>query len=159
MSIKLCLLKNGDTCIADVKEMLDPGEDVSAGYLLCDPFKLNTVESSSTTTVDANANYAEQNQERRLSFSRLFSLSNDRNFSVTHDFVDVIYNAHQNLVDTYLDIVASWVQENVKEINLEHTLAVDSEEMTEEQVKALNSSIENSRTNAQPEYVYGAEEE
>ena len=152
MSIKLCLLKNGDTCIADVKEMLDPGEDVSAGYLLCDSFKLSTVEDSRKTLVGEGGNFAEQEESRRIAFSRLFSLSNDRNFSVTHDFVDVIYTPHKNLEETYVDIVAAWVQENVKEIDLEHSVAVTSGDLSEEDVKTLNSSIENSKTGAQPEY-------
>ena len=152
MSIKLCLLKNGDTCIADVKEMLDPGEDVSAGYLLCDPFKLSTVEDSRKTLVGEGGNFAEQEESRRIAFSRLFSLSNDRNFSVTHDFVDVIYTPHKNLEETYVDIVAAWVQENVKEIDLEHSVAVTSGDLSEEDMKTLNSSIENSKTGAQPEY-------
>ena len=152
MSIKLCLLKNGDTCIADVKEMLDPGEDVSAGYLLCDPFKLSTVEDSRKTLVGEGGNFAEQEESRRIAFSRLFSLSNDRNFSVTHDFVDVIYTPHKNLEETYVDIVAAWVQENVKEIDLEHAVAVTSGDLSEEDMKTLNSSIENSKTGEQPEY-------
>ena len=152
MSIKLCLLKNGDTCIADVKEMLDPGEDVSAGYLLCDPFKLSTVEDTRKTLVGEGGNFAEQEESRRIAFSRLFSLSNDRNFSVTHEFVDVIYTPHKNLEETYVDIVAAWVQENVKEIDLEHSVAVSSGELSEEDIKTLNSSIENSKTGAQPEY-------
>ena len=152
MSIKLCLLRNGDTCIADVKEMLDPNEDVSAGYLLCDPFKLSTVEDNKKTLVGEDRNFAEQEESRRIAFSRLFSLSNDRNFSVTHEFVDVIYTPHKNLEETYIDIVAAWVQENVKEIDMEHTVAVSSGELSEEDMKTLNSSIENHKTGAQPEY-------
>lgn len=152
MSIKLCLLKNGDTCIADVKEMLDPTEEVSAGYLLCDPFKLNTVEDNKKTLVGEERNFAEQEESRRIAFSRLFSLSNDRNFSVSHDFVDVIYTPHKNLEETYIDIVAAWVQENVREIDLEHTVAVSSEDLTDEDLGRLQNAIENSKTNAQPEY-------
>lgn len=152
MSIKLCLLRNGDTCIADVKEMLDPNEEVSAGYLLCDPFKLSTVEDKRKTLVGEEGNFAEQEESRRIAFSRLFSLSNDRNFSVTHEFVDVIYTPHKNLEETYIDIVAAWVQENVKEIDLEHTVAVTSGELSDEDMKTLNSSIENHKTGAQPEY-------
>lgn len=152
MSIKLCLLKNGDTCIADVKEMLDPGEDVSAGYLLCDPFKLSTVEDTRKTLVGEGGNFAEQEESRRIAFSRLFSLSNDRNFSVTHEFVDVIYTPHKNLEETYVDIVAAWVQENVKEIDMEHAVAVSSGDLSEEDLETLNSSIENHKTGSQPEY-------
>ena len=152
MSIKLCLLRNGDTCIADVKEMLDPGEDVSAGYLLCDPFKLSTVEDTRKTLVGGDGNFAEQEESRRIAFSRLFSLSNDRNFSVAHEFVDVIYTPHKNLEETYVDIVAAWVQENVKEIDMEHAVAVSSGELSEDEIKTLNSSIENHKTGAQPEY-------
>lgn len=152
MSIKLCLLRNGDTCIADVKEMLDPNEDVSAGYLLCDPFKLSTVEDNRRTLVGEEGNFAEQEESRRLAFSRLFSLSNDRNFSVTHEFVDVIYTPHKNLEETYIDIVAAWVQENVKELDLENTVAVSSGEISDQEVERLNNAIENSKTNAQPEY-------
>ena len=152
MSIKLCLLRNGDTCIADVKEMLDPNEDVSAGYLLCDPFKLSTVEDNKKTLVGEGGNFSEQEESRRIAFSRLFSLSNDRNFSVAHEFVDVLYTPHKNLEETYIDIVAAWVQENVKEIDMEHSVAVSSGELSEEDIKTLNSSIENHKTGAQPEY-------
>ena len=152
MSIKLCLLRNGDTCIADVKEMLDPNEDVSAGYLLCDPFKLSTVEDSRKTLVGEEGNFAEQEQSRRIAFSRLFSLSNDRNFSVTHEFVDVIYTPHKNLEETYIDIVAAWVQENVQEIDLEGSVAIHSNEMDEDEKNRLDSTIENSLFNTQPEY-------
>lgn len=152
MSIKLCLLRNGDTCIADVKEMLDPNEDVSAGYLLCDPFKLSTVEDNRKTLVGEDKTFAEQEQSRRIAFSRLFSLSNDRNFSVAHEFVDVIYTPHKNLEETYIDIVAAWVQENVREIDLEGSVTIHSNEMDEDEKNRLDSTIENSLFNTQPEY-------
>lgn len=152
MSIKLCLLRNGDTCIADVKEMLDPNEDVSAGYLLCDPFKLSTVEDNRTTLVGEEGNFSEQEESRRLAFSRLFSLSNDRNFSVAHEFVDVIYTPHKNLEETYIDIVAAWVQENVKSIDLDGSVAVHSNEMSEDEKKRIDSTIENTLFNTPAEY-------
>lgn len=152
MSIKLCLLRNGDTCIADVKEMLDPNEDVSAGYLLCDPFKLSTVEDSKKTLVGEDRDFSEQEQSRRIAFSRLFSLSNDRNFSVAHEFVDVIYTPHTHLEETYLDIVSAWVQENVKDIDLSGSVTIHSNEMDEDEKNRLDSTIENSLFNTQPEY-------
>ena len=113
---------------------------------------ISTVEDNRKTLVGEDKTFAEQEQSRRIAFSRLFSLSNDRNFSVAHEFVDVIYTPHKNLEETYIDIVAAWVQENVREIDLEGSVTIHSNEMDEDEKNRLDSTIENSLFNTQPEY-------
>lgn len=145
MSIKLCLLKNQQTIICDVKEMLDPEQNKSVGYMLCDPF---VIESSQThvASVDENSNVTEaESTSGQLSFGRLFNLSNERNFNVSHDFVDVIYEPHQEVTNAYLSILSKWTEEFTKTISLEKSVLVHSDEMTEEEEIRL-SNIENLKT-------------
>jgi len=133
MSIKLCLLKNQTNVICDIREVLDPEKNESVGYILADPFAVNYSDTH-IKNVDSENNVTEsEGTEGRLEFGRLFPLSDERNFKVSHDFVDVIYEPHKDVTNAYLSVLANWVKEHTKSISLEQSFLTTSSELTEQQ--------------------------
>lgn len=135
MSIKICLLKNQTNVICDIREVLDPEENKSLGYVLSDPFIVNYVDTH-IKMVDDEQNIEEIEQSSgRLEFGRLFPLSEDRTFKVSYDFVDVIYEPHKDVTESYVAILANWLEEHKKTISLEGTFLTTSGKLTEQQEK------------------------
>jgi hypothetical protein len=133
MTVKLCLLKNQTTIVCDVKEALDKEENKSLGYVITDPFTIDCVNNH-LSNVDQDMNIEDvPNQEGQLQFGRLFPLSNERSFNVTHDFIDVIYEPHADVTNAYLSILSKWVQEYVKTLSLDNSFLVHSDEVDAKQ--------------------------
>ena len=133
MTVKLCQLKNQTTIVCDVKEALDKEENKSLGYVISDPFTIECVNNI-LSNVDEDMNVTDlPTQQGELQFGRLFPLSNERNFNVTHDFIDVIYEPHADVTNAYISILSKWVQEYVKTLELDSSFLVHSDEIEEKQ--------------------------
>ena len=141
MSIKLCLLRNGETVVADVKEMIDPAGNEAAGYLLSDPFSIVSSDTVGVSFTEDGGSTTTKSSGNELHFSRLFPLSNDRGFQVTYDFVDVIYSPHKDVEKLYLEVVSQWVSENVKtiELNSKENFLIHSEDIDDQEQKLLDN--------------------
>lgn len=138
MTVKLCLLKNQTTIVCDVKEALDKEENKSLGYVISDPFTIECVNNV-LSNVDEDMNITDlPTQQGELQFGRLFPLSNERSFNVTHDFIDVIYEPHTDVTNAYMSILSKWVQEYVKSIELDNSFLVHSDEIDQKQEEIWN---------------------
>lgn len=122
MSIKLCLLKTGETVIGDVKEVIDPNENKSLGYKMCAPYivdyqyeKTLTVEDG---TIEGNVKETAQ-KDSQISFKFWAPLSNERDFNFPYEFVEVIYEPHDKIVQSYLAILEHWQTENTLSVTVE----------------------------------------
>ena len=132
MSIKLCLLKNSETAICDLREMIDPEGNESVGYFMSDPFKVTQV-GVGRVEVSSQDDEPLETGECRVEFHRLFPLSNDRGFNVSHEFIDVVYEPHPELVESYLGILKKFIDEHkTNEVSLDGSFLVDSNELSEE---------------------------
>jgi hypothetical protein len=97
MSIKLVLLKTGETVICDIKELAV--EDSTRGYLLKDPIKVEKL-SQIVLSEDKNFNGGE-NVSLRL--SPWIPLSEDTEIPVFLDTVIAIVEPIENLKKIYLE--------------------------------------------------------
>lgn len=98
MSIKLVLLKTGETVICDIKELMV--EDKPRGYLLKDPIK---VERVTQIVVSENENYNEDNISVRL--SSWIPLTEDSEIPVFLDTVIAIVEPLESLKNLYMEKV------------------------------------------------------
>lgn len=144
MSIKLCLLKNQETVICDLKEVLDPEENKSVGYMMSDPFVVIQTNRG-FVEVDKDQNTSTEPQETTIQFYRLFPLSNETNFKVVYEFIDVIYEPHNEIAQSYLNVLARWREENVKTVELSDSFLVPSGELSKEQEQIFLNQFEETR--------------
>ena len=94
MSIKLALLKSGETVISDVKELISAEENVW-GYIFENPYKVITERSivlSEETEYDAKI---------QVSLTPWIILSEDRQMLVTMDWVVTLVDPIQSLKQMY----------------------------------------------------------
>lgn len=83
MSIKLALLKSGETVISDAKELVS--EEKVCGYLLKNPHVLDVA-----TTILLTNDSSNKSDEVNISFTPWIPLSIDKEFLVTLDWVVTI---------------------------------------------------------------------
>lgn len=122
MSIKLCLLKTGETVIGDVKEVFDPNENKSLGYKMSAPYVVDYQYEKTLTVEDENieGNVKETPQEdSQISFKFWAPLSSERDFNFPYEFVEVIYEPHDKIVQSYLAILEHWQMENTLNVTVE----------------------------------------
>lgn len=97
MSVKLMLLKTGETIITDAKEVLS-GE-ITRGYLLSNPHFVNTKEK--TLLVEGES--GKSNYEIDVILSPWLILSKDKEFIVNLDYVATICDPIESVKQMYLD--------------------------------------------------------
>lgn len=116
MSIKLCLLKTGQTIIADLKEVMDYAENKQLGYKVVEPYSVdfeyrNTIKldeegRSETSTID-NAG---------VKFNFWAPLSAEREFNFPYEFISVIYEPHKQITELYNTCVNHYISENTEHV-------------------------------------------
>lgn len=101
MSIKITMLKSGEDIIADVHEVMLPdenGNEKVIAYKLTKPYVIKITEPSVLL---------EQNQEKKPPISVLYypwaPLSIDKEFFIPTDWVVTHYNAHSDIINSYLE--------------------------------------------------------
>jgi hypothetical protein len=113
MSIKLALLKTGDTIIADIKELVI--EDKVQGYLLYLPHKIS-VAKSVLITEEKNSENGDVPVEVTLSPWML--LSSDRKIAITSDWVVTVVNPLDTIIDIYKEKISGLVEQEFDQLNL-----------------------------------------
>jgi hypothetical protein len=99
MSVKLVLLKSGETLITDAKELIS--DDKLCGYLFDHPHIVN-ISSSFVLTNDPER-IERKSHEVDVSFTPWFSLSSDKKFPVPTDWVVTIAEPLSNIKKLYED--------------------------------------------------------
>ena len=151
MSLQLCLLETGETVIADVREAIDPESNDSLGYLVTNPF---VVEHTIHNTVQVDENFADVDSSPEgsasLSYKVWAPLSRQNVFNFHKDFIRVIYDADDGVVQQYTEILAKWLEEHSLEVEVDkhstnvswassETLKSELEQMNPEGVEATAS--------------------
>lgn len=147
MSIKLCLLKTGETIIGDVKEVIDPDENKSLGYKMDAPYIVD-YQYEKTLTVDNESieGDVEETPEKdsQISFKFWAPLSKERDFNFSHEFVEVIYEPHDKIVQSYFAILEHWQTENTQNVT------IDTDQTVLTRIKEEASQLE-TQLKVQPE--------
>ena len=118
MSIKLCLLKTGETVIGDVKEVIDPAKNETLGFKISAPYVIDYQYQKVLNVEDVNleVNETEKNTDSQINFRFWAPLSSERDFKFPHEFVEVIYEPHKSIVESYISILEHWQKENTVEV-------------------------------------------
>ena len=96
MTVKMMLLKTGETLISDAKEVVR--EDQIRGYLLENPHYVNTQEKNALTEADTgNSNY-----EIDVVLTPWLILSSDTKFVVSADYIATICEPIPSIKEMFL---------------------------------------------------------
>jgi hypothetical protein len=96
MSIKLVLLKSGETLISDVKEILSSSDEKLSKYLLKSPYKV-----VSQTPIMLTEQVDNDVQDVQISLSKWFILSQDTEIAIVQDWVVTITEPVESLKNLY----------------------------------------------------------
>lgn len=143
MSVKLCLLKTGQTVIGDLKEVIDHVENKTFGYKISNPYVVdfefrNTLqlegEERVTTSTEDNAG---------IKFTFWAPLAAERDFNFPYEFIDVIYEPHKDVISSYNSVVNHYIEENtISEVVNGEDVIVTYNENLEQAVKEINQERE-----------------
>ena len=117
MSLQLCLLETGETVIADIREAINPESNESLGYLVTNPFKITHVINNKVNVAEMteDTNTSPENAAS-LAYSVWAPLSRQNNFNFHKDFVRVIYDPDETVVEQYTEILEKWLEEHTLEV-------------------------------------------
>jgi hypothetical protein len=142
MSIQLCLLETGETIIADIKEAIDPEENKSMGYFVSHPF---VVDHRFETVVALDKEIVDDAEDKStIAFKVWAPLAKHFDFKFTYDFVRVIYEPHNSLSETYINLISKWQEDNTEEIVIDKhktNLSLDAESLKELESSSSQTSI------------------
>ena len=97
MSVKLMLLKTGESIITDAKELVS--DEIIRGYLLTNPHFVETKEKMVLTESDTgNSNY-----EIDVVLTPWLILSKDKEFIVAKDYIATICDPIESVENMYME--------------------------------------------------------
>ena len=97
MTIKLMLLKTGETIITDAKEIVS--DEIACGYLLANPHFVETKEKMVLTESDTG----KSNYEIDVVLTPWLILSKDKEFVVAVDYITTICDPIPTVEEMYRD--------------------------------------------------------
>lgn len=107
MSLQICLLKTGETIIADVREVIDKEKNEFLGYNVADPFAIELNNVPSVSVADDVVEPNDHNSTRVL-FRQWAPLADNMEFQFTKEFVEVIYPPCNSILNSYISIIADF---------------------------------------------------
>ena len=110
MTVKLILLKTGETLITDAKEVVD-GENVR-GYLFSKPHYVRTQEKTVLTESDTG----KSNYELDVVLSPWMILSSDQDYIVSFDYVATVCEPISSVKDMYLNKIGEPLEVSETEV-------------------------------------------
>lgn len=128
MSVKICLLKTGETVIGDLKEVLDPVENKSLGYKIEHPYVIDFTYTSSLQLDENGVNDSEK-RDSTYAFKFWAPLSSEREFNFNYDFVEVIYSPHKLVEESYNTIVNHYINENTISVQVDGTKTITTKKL------------------------------
>ena len=96
MSVKLALLKSGETLISDIKELVDDDKRV-IGYLFIQPKKVDMSTPMFLSEEKSNESSVE------VSLSSWFLITDDKEFAIPKDWIVTVMNPVDRLLKMYGD--------------------------------------------------------
>lgn len=123
MSIKICVLATGETVIGDVKEVIDREKNESLGYRVDAPYVIEYKFNEQLNLENLNE---EERNDSEIAYHFWAPLSKDRDFNFTFDFVKVIYEPHDMIIQSYLKILEDWQKQNTRQIEVDPTQVIST---------------------------------
>jgi hypothetical protein len=100
MSIKIALLKSGESVIADIKELLH--EEQVCGYLFKNPYAVNLAPKYGFLTEES---VEEEDDEINVSFSPWIPLTTDKEIPVRYDWLVTVVSAAKEIEKLYEEMI------------------------------------------------------
>lgn len=152
MSIKLCLLKTGETVIGDIKEVIDPDENKALGYKIIHPY---AVDFTYRNILKLEGEKIKQTDDDNAEYSFKFwaPLSSDREFNFPYEFIDVIYHPHKVVEEAYNTVVNHYISENTISVEVDGLDAILSynqdlqQEIVKENDERINLTVSDNEVN------------
>ena len=107
MSIKIALLKSGESVIADIKELVQ--EDQLRGYLFKQPFAVNMSPSYGFLTEDASG---EDDGNMSVSFSPWIPFTTDEEIPVRYDWLVTVVSPAKEIQELYEEMINGQSDQN-----------------------------------------------
>lgn len=100
MSIKIALLKSGESVIADIKELIH--DEQVCGYLFKNPYIVNLAPKYGFLMEEAGS---EDSGEMNISFSSWIPLTTDKEIPVRHDWLVTVVSAAKEIEKLYEEMI------------------------------------------------------
>lgn len=123
MSIKICLLRTGETVIGNLKEVIDPEQNKSLGYKIEHPYAID-YQYRKALKLGEEGVEGEVGNDAEYAFRAWGGLAAEREFNFNYDFVDVVYTPHKAVEESYNMIVNHWIEENTHKITVQGNEAI-----------------------------------
>jgi hypothetical protein len=150
MSIQICLLKTGETIVADIKEVIDTEKDESLGYKVSNPFVVEFQYTNITKVDDEKVEEIEES-DNDIKFKPWAPLARKTEFNFPHEFISVIYDPHESIVNSYISIIAHFTEKFKKEIIVNTPQTVISYGNEDNNVGLKAQEINDQRANGEDE--------
>lgn len=125
MSVKVCLLRTGETIIGDVKEVIDPTENKSLGYKLQHPYVIDYKYETTLKLKEDNASVeGSTNSPATYAFRSWSPLAAEREFNLQFDFIDCIYDPHAVVLESYNTIVGHYLEEHTNRVTVDSSQTI-----------------------------------
>ena len=102
MSIKIALLKSGESVIADIKELVQ--EDQIRGYLFKDAFAVNLTPKYGFLAEESDLE-EEEGEELNVSFSPWIPLTTDKEIPVRYDWLVTVVSPAKEIENLYEEMI------------------------------------------------------
>ena len=112
MSIKVCLLRTGETIIGNLKEVIDNAENRSIGYRVEHPYVIDYKFEQKLTLNEGNQVDGGTETPATFAFRSWGPLAAGREFNFEYNFIDVIYEPHAAVLESYNTIVNHYIDEH-----------------------------------------------
>jgi len=119
MSIKVCLLRTGETVIADVREVIDQTQNKALGYRIEHPYVVDyKFEEKLTLTENNTAIEGGDETPASYAFRSWCPLASGREFDLQYDFIDCIYDPHKVVTEAYSTIVQHYLEQHTNRVTV-----------------------------------------
>ena len=107
MSLQICLLRTGESIVADVREVIDKEKSEFLGYKVFDPFVIDLTDVGTVSVVDdeVQPNF---HRSTKVVFRQWAPLSESMEFQFAKDFIEVIYPPCRDVENSYIAILADY---------------------------------------------------
>ena len=103
MSIKIALLKSGESVIADIKELVQ--EDKICGYLFKNPYAVGLQPIFQLLTEEPSEESEESDVETNISFTSWIPFTMDKEIPVRYDWLVTVVSPAKQIQELYEEMI------------------------------------------------------
>lgn len=140
MSIQAVILETGETIIGDIQEVIDKEANESLGYKVENPFVMN-ISYEIPLGPDNEPLKDGEGTDAKVDFTPWCPLSTSREFRVERDFCRVIYDAHGDVVEMYINTVAHWNEHNMNTVTVDTAKTIVTTDQSDSPFAQANPEV------------------